>query len=76
MFVTAVYARLWHETGQLEYANAGHNRPLLLRASTRSIETLPKGGMAMGVMRRNPLENHKISLEPGDCLLMYTDVVT
>jgi len=76
MFVTAAYAMLWPETGQLLYANAGHNRPLLLRAGSQTIEQLPKGGMAMGVMRSSPLEEYHLLLEPGDCLVMFTDGVT
>lgn len=76
MFVTAVYAMLWPESGHLLYTNAGHNRPLLLRAKDQSIELLPKGGMALGVMAQTPLEDHEIILEPGDCLVLYTDGVT
>ncbi len=76
MFVTAVYAMLWPESGQLLYANAGHNRPLLLRAGSRAIEQLPKGGMAMGVLRHSPLEEYTLHLEPGDCLVLFTDGVT
>jgi phosphoserine phosphatase RsbU/P len=76
MYVTAAYAILSPETGELAYANAGHNRPLLLRARTREIEQLPKGGMALGVLARIPLLDHAITLEPGDCLVMYTDGVT
>ena len=64
------------ETGEIEYANAGHNRPLLLRVKDQTIEELPKGGMAMGVMARHQLTDHHLTLEPGDCLLLYTDGVT
>lgn len=76
MYVTAVFSILDPETGELEYANAGHNRPLLLRVKDQSIEVLPKGGMAMGVMARHKLVDHRLKLEPGDCLLFYTDGVT
>lgn len=76
MFVTAIYALLWPESGQLLYANAGHNRPLLLRASDGSVEQLPKGGMALGVIERTPFEDHILTLLPGDCLLLYTDGAT
>ena len=49
MFVTAVFAMIWPETGQLLYANAGHNLPLIVRNCDSNVEPLPKGGMAMGV---------------------------
>ena len=76
MFVTAVYAALSLETGELAYANAGHNLPLLLRSRTRELERLSKGGMALGVLEGIRLEEHTISLEPGDYLIFYTDGIT
>ncbi len=76
MFVTAVYAVLSLETGELAYANAGHNLPLLLRSRTRELERLCKGGMALGVLEGVRLEERVISLEPGDCLIFYTDGIT
>ncbi len=76
MFVTAGYAILSPDSGELVYASAGHNRPLLLRARSGEIEQLPQGGMALGVLARIPLEDHPVALEPGDCLVMFTDGVT
>jgi sigma-B regulation protein RsbU (phosphoserine phosphatase) len=76
MYVTAVFSILDPESGNLEYANAGHNRPLLLRIKDRTLEELPKGGMAMGVLARHQLTDHHLTLDPGDCLLFYTDGVT
>jgi phosphoserine phosphatase RsbU/P len=76
MFVTAAYAILSPETGELIYANAGHNRPMVMRAVSREIEQLPKGGMALGVLSRIPLQDYPVKLEHGDCLVMYTDGVT
>ena len=76
MYVTAVFSILDPESGELEYANAGHNRPLLLRVKDQTIEELPKGGMAMGVMAKHQLSVHHLTVDPGDCLLFYTDGVT
>ncbi|NMC79201.1 MAG: SpoIIE family protein phosphatase, partial [Chloroflexi bacterium] len=76
MFVTAVYAVLDTQTGQLTYANAGHNRPLVLRAGSRQLETLPKGDMALAVLENTPYHDQSLQLEPGDCLIFYTDGVT
>jgi sigma-B regulation protein RsbU (phosphoserine phosphatase) len=60
----------------LAYANAGHNLPLLLRSRTKELEQLNKGGMALGVLAGTRPEEHAISLEPGDCLVLYTDGIT
>lgn len=76
MFVTAFYAILDLEDGLLTYANAGHNRPLVLRSQKGIVETLSQGEMALGVVKSNPLTNQVTQLQPGDCLLLYTDGVT
>ncbi|HEY74411.1 MAG TPA: SpoIIE family protein phosphatase [Thermoflexia bacterium] len=76
MFVTLFYAILSLEIGELTYANAGHNRPLLLRPGAEELEQLVKGEMALGVMEGIRYKEHAISLEPGDYLLFYTDGVS
>lgn len=76
MFVTLFYAILSLETGELTYANAGHNRPLLLRSGTGKLEQLAKGAMALGVMEGIRHEERVASLEPGDYVIFYTDGVT
>lgn len=76
MFITAVYAILSLETGRLLYANAGHNRPLLFRKRKGAVEQLPKGGTALGVLEEYSLENHQLTIQPGESLILYTDGVT
>ncbi len=76
MFVTLVYAVLDKKTGELVYANAGHNPPLLLRNRTFSVEGLQKGGMAIGVLDGSRVDEHRVQIEAGDYLVFYTDGVT
>jgi len=76
MFVTVIYAVLALDTGQMVYANAGHNLPFLVRTSSNEVMQLQKGGIALGILKDIHLEDHSISLEPGDCVLLYTDGVT
>jgi sigma-B regulation protein RsbU (phosphoserine phosphatase) len=75
MFITAVYAILDPQNGELLYSNAGHNLPFLYRAETSIIEQLPKGAMALGVLPHIPYEDHTLLIHPGDMLLLYTDGV-
>ncbi len=76
MFVTAVFALVDLETGQVTYTNAGHNQPLLIKGADGKVEWLHKGGMAMAVMENNKYVDNTITLRPGDALFLYTDGVT
>lgn len=76
MFVTSVYAVLDPATGELEYAIAGHNLPLLYRSASHQVERLLKGGIALGVIENAIYTDQKITLSKGDTLLFYTDGVT
>ncbi|MCA9918011.1 MAG: SpoIIE family protein phosphatase [Anaerolineales bacterium] len=75
LFVTIFYAIWQPETGQICYANAGHNPPLLLRRDG-SRTLLTEHGMALGVLPDVYFETSTISFLPGDTLLLYTDGVT
>ena len=72
MFVTAVYAVLYPDTGELVYANAGHNPPFWLNNAGK-IENLSRTAMALGVVAGAEVKERKIQFEPEDILLMYTD---
>ncbi|HHE40884.1 MAG TPA: serine/threonine-protein phosphatase, partial [Candidatus Cloacimonetes bacterium] len=76
LFVTCVYAVVDLITGQINYANAGHNQPLCLRKGSKHVEWLRKGGMPLGVSETLQLKNESFILQPGDIVLMYTDGVT
>lgn len=72
MFVTAVYAVLDPKSGELVYANAGHNPPLWLTEDGK-VERLTRTGMALGVVEGTKMEERKLKLKPGAVLLLYTD---
>jgi sigma-B regulation protein RsbU (phosphoserine phosphatase) len=76
MFITLAYAVLDLESGSMDYANAGHNPPLVVRERTCAIERFTRGGMALGVLEDNPIQGGGTQLGPGDYLVMYTDGVT
>jgi serine phosphatase RsbU (regulator of sigma subunit)/putative methionine-R-sulfoxide reductase with GAF domain len=75
MFVTAVYAVLDMETGELTYVNAGHNPPLWVK-SDGSVERLTRTAIALGVVTGEPVVQRMIHLDVGDGLLLYTDGLT
>lgn len=76
MFVTCIYALLDPATGVLEYANAGHNLPLIIREDSNTVEKLKKGEIALGVVENVKYENCQLNIGLGDTLLLYTDGVT
>lgn len=76
MFVSAFYCVLEPATGQLSFANAGHNPPLWYRHGEEMLTTLRLHGMALGVHSKIELPEAHIDFQPGDILLIYTDGVT
>jgi phosphoserine phosphatase RsbU/P len=69
-FITLFAGRLEPATGEIEYANAGHTPPLLLRSG--SCRELPEGDILLGMMP-SLYSTHRITLEPGDALVLFTD---
>jgi serine phosphatase RsbU (regulator of sigma subunit) len=75
MFATCFYGVLNTRTGQLDYCNAGHNPPLLLRASGAVEPVDMAGGMPLGLFDLKPYSGGSVKLAPGDALFLYTDGV-
>jgi serine phosphatase RsbU (regulator of sigma subunit) len=75
MFVTAVYAVLDPQSGELTYANAGHNPPVWMRAQG-SVEKLSRTMIALGVLDSPNVTQRTITIQPGESVLLYTDGLT
>jgi sigma-B regulation protein RsbU (phosphoserine phosphatase) len=73
-FVTAFLAEYEPGTRRLTYVSAGHNPPLLRRASGE-LEKLTEGGIPLGVDSDAPYPVATRTLAPGDLLVVYTDGV-
>jgi sigma-B regulation protein RsbU (phosphoserine phosphatase) len=73
-FTTAFLARLNPATGELIYTNAGHNAPLLWRASG-TLERLDVGGIPLGIQSEYAYECGSSVLRRGDMLVIFTDGV-
>ncbi len=71
-FTTAFLAEMEPATGRLTYVNAGHNWPVLRRASG-AIERLEIGGLPLGIRPHAPYECGITSLAASDLLLIFTD---
>jgi len=76
MFVTLFYAILDSRAMTLDYVNAGHNPPLLLKGTSSDVVLLKAKGIALGVTDEVDLQSVRVDLRPGDVLVLYTDGVT
>lgn len=76
MFVTTFYGVYNVRTGILQYVNAGHNSPYILKANG-DIKALPvTRNICMGVIEDFAYQTDQLTLEHGDTIITYTDGVT
>ncbi len=88
-YATFFYAQFDDETRQLQYVNAGHPPPYLLRVMQRSevaadvsesdhhdIQELSTGGTVLGLFPGSAYGQATVELTSGDILLAFTDGVT
>ena len=75
MFVTAWMGILDLTTGQVKFANAGHNPPLLKRANGSFEYLKTRAGFVLAGMEGIRYRIGEITLHPGDRLFLYTDGV-
>jgi sigma-B regulation protein RsbU (phosphoserine phosphatase) len=71
-FTTAFVAELDPATGAVTYVNAGHNWPVLRRASG-VIERLEAGVRPLGISATRSYQYGTAALSSGDLLLIFTD---
>ncbi len=76
MFVTLLYAVFNPSNGLLNYANGGHNPPIIVHPDGSSTLLPATGGIALGVAPGFKYEESSIILDPGDTIILYTDGVT
>jgi energy-coupling factor transport system substrate-specific component len=76
MYVTIFYGVVDKKTGHLQYARAGHDRPILLRQG--SSHELVGEGIALGILEPDQftIKEYEYQLNPGDRLILYTDGLT
>jgi sigma-B regulation protein RsbU (phosphoserine phosphatase) len=74
-YVTFFLAALDPATGRLDFVNAGHNPPLLVREDGR-VEKLSDGGLVLGLFETIVYDGGRVEMRPGDTLVVYSDGVT
>lgn len=76
MFVTAWMGVLDITTGKIEFANAGHNPPLVRHADGTFEYLKSRPGFILAGMEGMKYRKNELVLSPGDEIYLYTDGVT
>lgn len=76
MFVTAWIGRVDLSTGNLSYANAGHNPPVIVHADGTCEYLKSRPGFVLAGMEGIRYRANEITLNKGDRIFLYTDGVT
>ena len=80
MFISLAYVVLDRRSNEIRLVRAGHDAPLVYRAADKSVTKVNPPGMAVGIDSGSAFNrvtnDFSLVLEPGDCLILYTDGVT
>jgi len=74
-FITLFFAIIDPAAKKLTYCNAGHNPPLVIRASGET-EKLKAKGTVLGILPEIGYEEQSLIFDPGDMITIYSDGVT
>jgi sigma-B regulation protein RsbU (phosphoserine phosphatase) len=76
MFVTLFYGVLDLRSGQLEFANGGHNPAYVVAGSGKLRMLTAKSGPMLGLFAGQRYRTFTDRIEPGESVVLYTDGVT
>ncbi len=76
MFVTFFLGILDLKTGMLQYANAGHNPPVLIRNNSEITVFEQAKAIPLGLFEDFEYKGASLQLDPGDKIFSYTDGVS
>ena len=75
MFVTLVIGVMNIRTGDIRYANGGHNPPIVIRRNAEVFFQKGRNEPLVGAMPGMSYSDMTLTLEPGDGFFLYTDGV-
>jgi len=73
MFVTFFLGILNLETGDLDFCNAGHNYPYILKTGKPPAQLNQTHGTPLGLFEEIKYKSGNMKIEKGDSLVLYTD---
>jgi serine phosphatase RsbU (regulator of sigma subunit) len=75
LFASLFFAVFDLESGTLEYVNAGHHYPFIVR-NDGGVEELTEGGTLLGLVEQSAYVGGRLPVHPDDVVVFYTDGVT
>jgi len=72
-FLTAAAVALQPNGRTVDYVSAGHNDLMIYHAASDSVERLESEDVILGFLPKEQYSARQLLLEPGDCILLYTD---
>jgi sigma-B regulation protein RsbU (phosphoserine phosphatase) len=75
IFVTCFLINV-RKDGLIHYAKAGHPPPIIYRFKQETDEILDARGVPLGIFADSVFEEKETRMEPGDCLVMFSDGIT
>ena len=76
LFVTILAGVVDLDTGIFEFANAGHEPPLLAAPDGSAPRWIEGGGPLVGMFGRLDLTLQRVTIQPGERIILYTDGIT
>ncbi|RME29633.1 MAG: serine/threonine-protein phosphatase, partial [Candidatus Zixiibacteriota bacterium] len=73
--ITALFGLFSRSRNEFTYINAGHLPPLV-RRSNGALESPAAADLVIGVLPEVQFTAHRLALDPGDFLILYTDGIT
>jgi len=72
-FVAGFYGIVDTRSLEIEYTQFGLPKPVILRAGSHRITSLPHGNLPLGIKKDTKYTSRKARARPGDSLLLFTD---
>ena len=76
LFVTMFIGVLDTSTGEVEYVNAGHNYPFIIKNTGAVIELDNTHCIPLGIDMDSDMNRYAVQLDAGDTLFLYTDGIS
>jgi len=73
MFITSIYLIINQDTGEIEFANAGHLPMTIYSLKDKKIKTIHSVDLPVGISQDQSYKDHNMKVEPGDVIVLYTD---